>query len=68
MPHWSDLADVSKCVLLRSYGCKVACKGNCSCSRKSIICTVPSNVLVKECVITMKSLTKYCVFDVARLA
>ena len=39
MPHWSDLPDVSKCVLLRSCSCKVACKGNCSCARKPMKCT-----------------------------
>ena len=39
-PFWTDLADASKaCRLLKSCGCKVACRGRCSCASDGLRCT-----------------------------
>ena len=39
MPHWTNLPDVSKCVMLKSCGCKVSCSGNCKCAKRPMRCT-----------------------------
>lgn len=40
LPYWTVLPDVTEaCVLLVSCGCKVACRGNCKCSRAGLRCS-----------------------------
>ena len=40
IPFWTELSDVSTgCRLLFSCGCKVACTGNCKCSRHNLKCS-----------------------------
>ena len=40
VPFWTELPDVSSaCRMIASCGCKVACTGNCKCSRNNLRCS-----------------------------